>query len=147
MKATKYAKPLLVNRSFRVLVFAYAVAVAIGVAAALATPSRGPGTYLSAANHCTNYFPQYYTPDTNCQTYGHMYDGTWGETPSVALRDSNCINVFNLSYIQASYGESAPSTAYGFGLCLGASSGYQKAGCKLIGPNQTEGRCRTDWHD
>jgi hypothetical protein len=140
------------SRRLRATIIAYGVAVAIGVTAAFAAPRGAPdgvaaAAPVSAATHCTNYFPHYYTPDTNCLTLGFITGGTWGQTPSTALRDTNCIIVQANRSLEVWYGEYTPASTYGTNLCQGASIGYQVAGCKLDSASGVNGRCRTDWHN
>lgn len=128
----------------RGLAFSYVVAVAVGVSLALVA-SAGTPTTVMAANRCTNYFPVQYSPDVNCNTINTIANGTWGQTSSTALRDSNCMLVQSNRSLQVWYGEYSPASSYGTNLCQGASVGYQVSGCKLASGGAATGRCRTDW--
>jgi hypothetical protein len=113
----------------------------------------GAASNVAATNHCTNYFPSSYTPDTNCTTSGGgtngwIPSGSWGQTTSTALRDNNCMYTTGASRgLEVWYGEYPPAYAYSTNLCGGSSVGYQVAGCKLTDPSGVTGRCVTIWHN
>ncbi len=131
---------------YRGLAAAYVIAIAVGASLALVA-AASPRTIAMAATHCTNYFPISYGTDTLCNNMSTITNGTWGQTGSTALRDSNCMLVQNNRSLQVWYGEYAPASSYSTNLCQGASPGYQRAGCKLVSGGAVTGRCRTDWHN
>jgi hypothetical protein len=134
------------NRRFRAIVAVHFAALAVGVGAAISTPF-GPTDRATAANHCTNYFPVSFQPDSSCFYNNWMTGNTWGETSGVAQRDQNCMWVVSDRSLRIWYDEAGESNAFGIQLCQGPYPGYVKAGCKLVSTNGVNGRCVTNWHD
>jgi hypothetical protein len=133
---------------------AIAIAAAVAVAMPFVAGASTLGIYggVSASIHCTNYFPTSYTPDTNCDnsgggTNGTMPAGSWGQTGSIAPRDSNCMYTTANRSLEVWYGENSPATGFGTALCIGASSGSERSGCKNIDTSSATGRCVTLWHN
>lgn len=143
---------------FSRIVLLHVAAVAVAVVAATASPFRAAAVpfratdTVSATNHCTNYFPTSYTYDHNCDlsgggTNGWIPAGSWGQTVSTALRDSNCMYAVSQHGLEVWYGEYTPSYAYSTNVCLGSSIGYQYSGCKNYDSTGVTGRCVTLWHN
>jgi hypothetical protein len=115
------------------------------LAAAGSSFGAGSGRTTAAATHCTRYAPVV-SQDVNCDLKGTMYSTGTYSTPSVALRDSNRIDVDASRSLAIRYGSGSWIFATGTSLSQGASSGYQSAQC-AIGGAAVNGRCRTNWHD
>ena len=125
----------------------HALSAIAGVAIAVAMPSVGSALTrtATAANHCTRYAPVI-SQDVNCDLKGTMFSTGTYSTPSVALRDSNRINVDASRSLAIRYDSANWIFATGTAVSQGPSAGYQSAQC-AIGGNPVNGRCRTDWHD
>lgn len=143
-----------IKRRNRTIYLLYTSALAIGVIAAfLVSGNIGTTSRVNAAVHCTNYFPQYQTPDTNC---GHNYlipsspgngDSIWGQTPGREYRDSNQIIVAYSRVLEIWYGEAVYAWGSGKTISLdNPSPGKQAAGCGMVGRG-VYGHCFTVWHN
>jgi hypothetical protein len=136
--------PLMTREKIRIMLSAYTLAAVLGIVAAT-VPSLAESRPVSAAGHCTNYYPVPYDPDTHCNDISYIPNGGWGQTESSAIRENNCISTpgwYGDRWVW--YGEYTPIWAYGSSVCQPPSNGYQVAGCKQSGSN-VNGRCRTDW--
>jgi hypothetical protein len=128
------------------------VVAAATLAFGAGSPALGAVGVVSAANHCTNYFPTSYSPDSNCNTSGGGTNGsipanTWGGTGSTALRDNNCMYTTAMRGLEVWYGDNTPSYSFSNNICGGSSVGYQYSECALSDPSSATGRCVTIWHD
>jgi hypothetical protein len=134
------------GRGLGVIAAAHVAAVLVGTLIAFTSTSVAGAERVAAANHCTNYHPQSYTADVNCDLRSTIAGSTWGQTCCTGLRDSNRVEVDFNRTLEVWYGENQPVTGFGTYLNQGSSGGYFVAGCYVGGP-AVNGRCRTNWHD
>jgi hypothetical protein len=138
------------SRFSSTLLLLYFAAASAGAALAFADPSTRAERLVLTAPHCTKYGPNLLAPDSNCYINSQMAaNGLW-QTPSVAWRETNEINVnahrnLCVEYVNSPLSPACATGALSVGMG-GDSSAQRKAQCTMTGAS-VFGNCTTEWHD